>query len=279
MITRSQLCCVLVGGLLAAFILTATSADASTVEVLDQNRSVNAFVIVPPCEESVFDGAEAKDFDPFDATAETGSSCARASGHAVADQQSFILGNIFEVHQATTSMASSKVSSVLHAISGSTYSVTFEVTVPSRYALNAGLNAAGALPVVLSSAHLRLSTQDSTIVLQHTITPDPGGDPNAIVIELTGELAPGVYTFVTSTSTVIDAEVPPNGTGSASSDAILIVTAIADLNGDGAVNVFDLLILLSDWGECADPADCPSDLTGDGEVNVFDLLMLLASWS
>ncbi|TVQ52531.1 MAG: hypothetical protein EA377_09965 [Phycisphaerales bacterium] len=52
----------------------------------------------------------------------------------------------------------------------------------------------------------------------------------------------------------------------------------ADLNCDGVVNVFDLLLLLEDWGSCADLADCPADLNDDGEVNVFDLLILLENW-
>jgi YVTN family beta-propeller protein len=48
-----------------------------------------------------------------------------------------------------------------------------------------------------------------------------------------------------------------------------------DLNGDGVVNVLDLLILLDEWGPC--PA-CDSDLNGDGVVNVLDLLILLSNW-
>lgn len=53
----------------------------------------------------------------------------------------------------------------------------------------------------------------------------------------------------------------------------------ADLNGDGTINVSDLLILLSAWGDCADPDDCPADLNDDGTVNVSDLLILLSNWS
>lgn len=53
----------------------------------------------------------------------------------------------------------------------------------------------------------------------------------------------------------------------------------ADLTGDGSVNVFDLLILLSEWGSCWTGASCcEGDLNGDGEVNVFDLLDLLSKW-
>ncbi len=49
-----------------------------------------------------------------------------------------------------------------------------------------------------------------------------------------------------------------------------------DLNGDGAVNVLDLLGLLGAWGPCAPP--CAADLDGDGDVGVTDLLVLLANW-
>jgi hypothetical protein len=65
-----------------------------------------------------------------------------------------------------------------------------------------------------------------------------------------------------------------------------------DLNGDGVVDEADLLILLSEWGPCAEvpagagvpPAEpraqgsCPADLNGDGVVDVLDLLILLDSW-
>ncbi len=53
---------------------------------------------------------------------------------------------------------------------------------------------------------------------------------------------------------------------------------VGDLNGDGVVNVFDLLILLEEWGACPDPDDCPADIDGDGSVDVFDLLTLLENW-
>jgi predicted outer membrane repeat protein len=51
-----------------------------------------------------------------------------------------------------------------------------------------------------------------------------------------------------------------------------------DLNCDGIVDGADLLILLSQWGKCADPADCPADLDGNGTVDGGDLLILLANW-
>jgi subtilisin family serine protease len=49
-----------------------------------------------------------------------------------------------------------------------------------------------------------------------------------------------------------------------------------DINGDGLVNVDDLLLLLADWGPCP---GCPTDLDGDDIVDVNDLLAMLESWT
>jgi hypothetical protein len=48
-----------------------------------------------------------------------------------------------------------------------------------------------------------------------------------------------------------------------------------DLDGNDAVNVFDLLQLLGAWGPCP---GCPEDIDGNGVINVFDLLELLGNW-
>lgn len=50
---------------------------------------------------------------------------------------------------------------------------------------------------------------------------------------------------------------------------------VGDLNGDGVVDVSDMLLLLADWGPCE---GCAADLNGDGVVDVSDLLILLANW-
>lgn len=50
---------------------------------------------------------------------------------------------------------------------------------------------------------------------------------------------------------------------------------LEDLSGNGAVDVPDLLLLLSVWG--LDP-NGPPDLDGDGVVAVPDLLKLLSAW-
>ncbi len=53
-----------------------------------------------------------------------------------------------------------------------------------------------------------------------------------------------------------------------------------DLDGDGEVDVMDLLLLIAVWGECEDPpADCAADFDYNGAVDVQDLLYLLARWT
>lgn len=52
-----------------------------------------------------------------------------------------------------------------------------------------------------------------------------------------------------------------------------------DLNQDGVVDAADLLIVLSAWGECANPEYCPADLTGDCIVDVTDFLAVLTGWN
>ncbi len=57
----------------------------------------------------------------------------------------------------------------------------------------------------------------------------------------------------------------------------LVSVALSDVNGDGIVNLPDLLLLLGAWGPCPDPPEaCPGDLDCDGKVGVPDLLRLLS---
>ncbi len=50
-----------------------------------------------------------------------------------------------------------------------------------------------------------------------------------------------------------------------------------DINGDGVVDVLDLLQIILNWGDC-DPGPCPADVTGDGTVNVADLVAAIVAW-
>ena len=59
---------------------------------------------------------------------------------------------------------------------------------------------------------------------------------------------------------------------------------IAPGNGNGFVNVDDLLAVINSWGACANPNACPADIApsgppqGDDAVNVDDLLAVINAW-
>jgi hypothetical protein len=50
----------------------------------------------------------------------------------------------------------------------------------------------------------------------------------------------------------------------------------ADINGDGSVNVIDLLIIISNWDA---EGSSEGDVDGDGIVGIQDLLLLIGAWS
>jgi predicted outer membrane repeat protein len=53
---------------------------------------------------------------------------------------------------------------------------------------------------------------------------------------------------------------------------------LADITGDGKVNVADLLTIIGAWGDCVSGQPCNSDVTLDGTVGVSDLLLIITSW-
>lgn len=58
-------------------------------------------------------------------------------------------------------------------------------------------------------------------------------------------------------------------------DNLVSAPCPGDLNGDGNIDISDLLLLLAAWGE--NPGH-EADLNGDGNVDVSDLLLLLSAW-
>ena len=49
-----------------------------------------------------------------------------------------------------------------------------------------------------------------------------------------------------------------------------------DLDGDGDVDIADILLLIAAWGGDGSNG---ADLDGDGDVDVADMLILIANWS
>jgi len=52
-----------------------------------------------------------------------------------------------------------------------------------------------------------------------------------------------------------------------------------DVNGDGVVDVLDLLAVLAAWGQTGDPGFIPEDVEEDGVIDVLDLLKVLGCWT
>ena len=52
-------------------------------------------------------------------------------------------------------------------------------------------------------------------------------------------------------------------------------TCAGDIDGNGSVDVDDMLAVLNTWGPCS---GCAADLDASGEVEVNDMLLLLAAW-
>jgi hypothetical protein len=56
-----------------------------------------------------------------------------------------------------------------------------------------------------------------------------------------------------------------------------------DTNGDGMVNIDDLLVIINNWGQCpVPPPPCNADIhpapTGNGVVDIDDLLLVINNW-
>ena len=78
----------------------------------------------------------------------------------------------------------------------------------------------------------------------------------------------------TNTQSVVEAGVDNLVVSAVDCDDVVVVPG--DANGDGAVDVNDILAVIAAWASSCD--SCPEDLDGSGFIDVNDLLLVIASW-
>ena len=278
---------IVVGAAVCAFAAASGAVSAATLIPLQQQRSTNGFVIVPPCgpDTSEIGGEQAAAFELFESVVVVDLTCKAASGSALSVQFSQILPQRLSADAEVASFASSTVPTVIHAIPSTLYEVTFQLDQAARFQMSGELTASGALPVVFGGAMVRLRHADGTTIFDHSLSPDATGTLISLNLDERGVLAAGTYTLHASAESVIDSMVPPGGSGDASFEFIFDIADFADLNGDGVVDGLDLGILMGNWSipagspGCEGAVPCSADLNGDGVVDGLDLGMLLDAWT
>ena len=263
----------------SSMLLICGAVSAQTIILLDQQRSVNTFLIVPQCFADTFDEESAKGFEPFDSSVKTLLGCDSGFGFGFASQQSQIGASSMSGSGSGTSQAGGPVQDYIHAFGYSYFEVTFEVPSASNFALDGLFSAASSdIPFPFAGAAILLRDSDQQTIFNDLVEPGPGGEPNSEIIEEVGMLVPGVYTLLAQAASFIDEDVPPRLFGEASFDFTFTVSILGDLDFDGVVGAADLLILLVNWGPCGDCDDCLADLDDDCNVGAGDLLILLTNW-
>lgn len=108
-------------------------------------------------------------------------------------------------------------------------------------------------------------------------TPVGGGaTPDSVFCALPFNDGSGPALYIGGSFTSIDSQ---TAAGFARFEGCDIVATPGDVNGDGVVNVADLLAVITAWGACpAPPTACPADLNHSGSVDVADLLTVITNW-
>ena len=105
------------------------------------------------------------------------------------------------------------------------------------------------------------------------------GDTWSEVVRLTSPLPAARDLFGTAVSTsgsVVLVGMPR--TSEEAGSAFAAGCRRSDLDGDGVVDLADLLMLLAAWGVCECTYPCPGDGDLNGRVEVADLILLLTDW-
>ena len=113
--------------------------------------------------------------------------------------------------------------------------------------------------------------EEPAVVADLFLSLDDEGFGNLAVSNITlGSLDLGFpFGIVDILGLAISGEIPLNGVTPSDPN---------DINGDGAVDVQDLVIVITGWGECPAGLPCPGDVNQDGFVDVLDLVSIITGW-
>jgi len=114
-------------------------------------------------------------------------------------------------------------------------------------------------------------------VTRRAITNDPWGEPmnlGPVINSSDWEFSPNISS---DGSTLYFASMPPGGTGNADLWQAPIIPVV-DFNGDGKVDIQDLLRLIESWGKDDPSVDVGPMPWGDGKVDANDLEVLMSYW-
>ena len=57
-----------------------------------------------------------------------------------------------------------------------------------------------------------------------------------------------------------------------------ICSVEGDVNGDGIVNIYDLVIIARNYGKTVPPGNPAADLNGDGKINIADFVIVARNY-
>lgn len=169
---------------------------------------------------------------------------------------------------------------VLHGGGLSRFEITFRVDAPASYAVTGEFTAIRA-PTSWSfgaEGTVTLYRADFSQVFSEGASAPSDGSLGTWSTSRTGELAPGEYRLIAEAQSGTDS-IPREHLSGAATFRVrfdLPTDCPADLDGNAAVGLGDLIILLSDFG--CEGGGCAGDVDREFDTGLSDLLLLLASF-
>ncbi len=254
-------------------LMTAASAaaPAATIIPVFQARSVHGDSNVggQPESDQDFEKLQAPGFEPFNEALLTHAQVSQATSIVESVQDSTIDScRIAASGSVTCTALSASADQIAYSLGNSDCFVIFQIDEAAPFRIIGQIEAeesSQALVVLhdASVAFVNVQAEGQTIDIAHQ-----------------GTLEPGEFTLLYSAVGTASTFGVGEDTDSATFNLQFLICFIPeDLNGDGNVDIVDLLALLGAWGACKSPSSCLADLDHSGAVGISDLLALLSAWT